>query len=179
MVGCLTVAQKFCCLGCIIWFICISVVYRFEFSRSARSAIVILFVGGFPMMVFLISFARSKYRDRSRNADPQSSMISPEQREQPHTSDLAYNSSIDYFLLKYVFRNNGKAEGEGNDCVVCLGQLQHGETVVKIESCSHVFHEECIDRWLQLHKTCPICRSRVGRDIAEETDAVRHIQAVV
>jgi Ring finger domain len=179
MIYCSTKAQKFWCAACIIWLICIFVVYRDDFNRSARPATVILFIGASPLMIFLISVARSKYqhshRHQSRNTDPESSMISPEQREPPH-GNLHHNSSIDHFLLTYMYRNNQRVEG--NNCVVCLSQLKHGDMVVKIETCSHVFHEECIDRWLRLHKTCPICRSRVDNEAAQEP-VVRDISPVV
>lgn len=183
MVEYLTGVQKFWCWACIIWLICIFVVYQDDFSRSARQALVILFVGGFPMIIFLLSLARSMYRDSHRHRpsnEPLSSMIlermiTPEPREPPRTI-VAYNSSIDYFLVTYMYQRDGRAEG--NDCVVCLGQLQQGEMVAKIESCSHLFHEMCIDRWLRLHKTCPICRSRVDQEATEES-MIGHTSAVV
>ncbi|KAJ4770054.1 hypothetical protein LUZ62_054311 [Rhynchospora pubera] len=183
-----TGAQKFWCSACIVWLIFIFVAYRDHFHGSAWSAIVILFVGGFPMITFLISLARSKYRvshDRHqrRDVDPlpivapnmiAARMISPEAREPPRTN-LAYNSFIDA-PVTYVYQKDGKAEE--NECVVCLGQFQQGEMVARLQFCSHLFHENCINPWLRQHKTCPICRSRVDQKAAEES-MVRHIAAAV
>ncbi|KAJ2949406.1 hypothetical protein O0L34_g15320 [Tuta absoluta] len=42
-------------------------------------------------------------------------------------------------------------------CSVCWDVFQVGEMVSKLE-CDHIFHANCIQPWLQLHATCPICR---------------------
>ncbi|KAK8581882.1 hypothetical protein V6N12_072088 [Hibiscus sabdariffa] len=52
-------------------------------------------------------------------------------------------------------------------CAVCLSQLKEGEEVRELRNCCHVFHGDCIDRWVDYdgeddgnnHKTCPLCRA--------------------
>ena len=34
----------------------------------------------------------------------------------------------------------------------------------QLPRCGHCFHLECIDRWLQRHAQCPLCRSYVGTE---------------
>ena len=51
--------------------------------------------------------------------------------------------------------------GGDAECAVCLGDVEKGEPVRRMPVCLHVFHTECIDRWLRSHATCPICRSSV------------------
>ncbi|KAI3461354.1 hypothetical protein Pfo_018017 [Paulownia fortunei] len=46
-----------------------------------------------------------------------------------------------------------------DDCPICLSEFQERETVKLIPYCGHVFHSRCIDTWLSLHVTCPLCRS--------------------
>ncbi|XP_027769347.1 E3 ubiquitin-protein ligase RING1-like [Solanum pennellii] len=44
-----------------------------------------------------------------------------------------------------------------DDCVICFEELgKEGE--VMCTPCSHVFHEDCIAKWLEKGNSCPICR---------------------
>ncbi|XP_037951602.1 E3 ubiquitin-protein ligase Iruka [Teleopsis dalmanni] len=52
-------------------------------------------------------------------------------------------------------------------CSVCWEDFRLGETVRKLQ-CSHLYHENCIVPWLDLHGTCPICR----KSLAEEPNEV-------
>ncbi|XP_066328975.1 putative RING-H2 finger protein ATL69 [Miscanthus floridulus] len=49
--------------------------------------------------------------------------------------------------------------GDGVTCAVCLEDLRGGEMVRSLPECRHLFHVGCIDAWLQMHVTCPLCRS--------------------
>jgi len=57
-----------------------------------------------------------------------------------------------------------KAEGDTNfgDCAVCLSEFQQDEKLRVIPNCSHVFHIDCIDVWLQNNTHCPLCRRTVS-----------------
>ncbi|RLN00870.1 hypothetical protein C2845_PM06G06150 [Panicum miliaceum] len=50
------------------------------------------------------------------------------------------------------------AEHDGQ-CAVCLGELEDGELGRLLPACRHVFHVECIDTWLGVSSTCPVCRT--------------------
>lgn len=53
-------------------------------------------------------------------------------------------------------------------CTVCLSRLEGGHEIRELWNCSHVFHVECLDRWVdQRHMTCPLCRSSL---LPEEED---------
>ncbi|KAK7862368.1 hypothetical protein R5R35_014389 [Gryllus longicercus] len=52
-------------------------------------------------------------------------------------------------------------------CSVCWEDFRLDEPVRKL-ACEHVYHENCIVPWLELHGTCPICRKTLSEDGAED-----------
>ncbi|KAL2942155.1 RING-H2 finger protein ATL11 [Bienertia sinuspersici] len=48
-----------------------------------------------------------------------------------------------------------------SECVVCLGAFEDNDMLRLLPKCSHVFHQDCIDKWLQSHSTCPLCRANL------------------
>ena len=50
-------------------------------------------------------------------------------------------------------------------CSVCIDNFDTTEKdVVKLKNCNHIFHKECIDKWIKINRTCPICRKGVVND---------------
>lgn len=47
---------------------------------------------------------------------------------------------------------------DDNTCSICLSEYRPKETLKTIPECQHCFHANCIDEWLKLNATCPICR---------------------
>lgn len=46
-----------------------------------------------------------------------------------------------------------------NICPICLSEYQPKEELRTIPECNHYFHADCIDEWLKLNGTCPLCRN--------------------
>lgn len=46
-------------------------------------------------------------------------------------------------------------------CSICLMEFEDEDFVNKLPRCGHVFHGECMDKWLDrsCQFTCPLCRS--------------------
>ena len=45
-------------------------------------------------------------------------------------------------------------------CSVCMRPFNN--TSVRLLTCEHVFHTECIDEWIQRSETCPLCRATIA-----------------
>ncbi|XVE64374.1 hypothetical protein DITRI_Ditri07aG0095900 [Diplodiscus trichospermus] len=52
---------------------------------------------------------------------------------------------------------------DDNACPICLSEYSPKETLKVIPQCQHCFHADCIDEWLRLNATCPICRNSPER----------------
>ncbi|KAF3553622.1 hypothetical protein F2Q69_00016160 [Brassica cretica] len=50
------------------------------------------------------------------------------------------------------------ASKEPFDCAVCLCEFTEKDKLRLLPTCSHAFHLNCIDTWLQSNSTCPLCR---------------------
>ncbi|KAM6247201.1 RING finger protein 215 isoform 1-T1 [Porphyrio hochstetteri] len=53
---------------------------------------------------------------------------------------------------------------EIDSCAVCLDQF-HKSQWLRVLPCCHEFHRDCVDPWLLLQQTCPLCK----RNILERT----------
>ncbi|CAK9142760.1 unnamed protein product [Ilex paraguariensis] len=43
-------------------------------------------------------------------------------------------------------------------CSICLADYKDTDMLRLLPNCNHFFHQKCIDPWLRIHRTCPICR---------------------
>ncbi|KAF8084682.1 hypothetical protein N665_0707s0015 [Sinapis alba] len=44
-------------------------------------------------------------------------------------------------------------------CVICLENMSESEQALcQPPDCAHVFHEDCLTKWLDQHDSCPLCR---------------------
>lgn len=48
-----------------------------------------------------------------------------------------------------------------NRCVICQVDYEEGEMLVALP-CDHSYHLDCISKWLQIKKICPICSTEVS-----------------
>ncbi|KAE8725146.1 RING-H2 finger protein ATL70 [Hibiscus syriacus] len=44
-------------------------------------------------------------------------------------------------------------------CSVCLADYKGNDSLRLLPGCGHLFHLECVDQWLRLYPTCPVCRT--------------------
>ncbi|CAN6247976.1 unnamed protein product [Urochloa humidicola] len=81
-------------------------------------------------------------------------------------------------LLSYISkmlcikaRSESMQAGDGgggcpaDECRVCLSRIRASEATRRLP-CRHVFHRDCVDRWLvSCKRTCPLCRVYVADEI--------------
>ena len=83
-----------------------------------------------------------------------------------------------HFFLKSVYKIDIKVNTlllitrikMTDECTICL--LNYNEETKKATECHHIFHQECIDRWLQTNNSCPLCRTCLQQHTRSSIDEV-------
>ncbi|RVX19203.1 RING-H2 finger protein ATL1 [Vitis vinifera] len=72
------------------------------------------------------------------------------------------DESLFHQIPTFLFRRGQSEEGSFHGCVVCLNEFQEHDMIRVLPNCSHAFHLDCIDIWLQSNANCPLCRSSIS-----------------
>ncbi|GMQ06687.1 hypothetical protein CsSME_00051171 [Camellia sinensis var. sinensis] len=51
--------------------------------------------------------------------------------------------------------------GEDAVCCICLARYADNDELRELP-CSHFFHTECVDKWLKINASCPLCKFEIG-----------------
>ncbi|KAF8765901.1 hypothetical protein HU200_008052 [Digitaria exilis] len=56
----------------------------------------------------------------------------------------------------------------GSDCccAICFHDMDAGDVKLRAMPCSHVFHQDCIFKWLRRSAACPLCRHQLPTEAA-------------
>ena len=90
--------------------------------------------------------------------------------EPPKTGlDPLVIQSLPMFVFKQRDGENSTMSSNTTECAVCLSMLEKEEMARLLPNCKHIFHAECIDKWLSSHSTCPICRTEAQPRVQPES----------
>lgn len=54
--------------------------------------------------------------------------------------------------------------GEDAVCCICIANYENDDELRELP-CSHLFHRECVDKWLKINALCPLCKSEIGENV--------------
>uniref|UniRef100_A0A7S4GHF4 RING-type domain-containing protein n=1 Tax=Eutreptiella gymnastica TaxID=73025 RepID=A0A7S4GHF4_9EUGL len=82
------------------------------------------------------------------------------------------------FSISSKLTNVDKLPVDQRTCLVCHDEFKEGQITRRL-NCCHMFHQECVDRWLERHPSCPICKHCFTREGMErdEHDLTRRSEA--
>ena len=63
-------------------------------------------------------------------------------------------------LLYSKTKLGGSSSSSCSCCSICLMDYKESDLVRMLPGCDHFFHVKCVDPWLRMNLTCPICRKR-------------------
>lgn len=61
--------------------------------------------------------------------------------------------------LLYSQAKLNKGDSASSCCSICLADYRDTDLLRLLPDCGHLFHRKCVDPWLRLHPTCPVCRN--------------------
>ncbi|PPR93290.1 hypothetical protein GOBAR_AA27384 [Gossypium barbadense] len=70
-------------------------------------------------------------------------------------------NEISSCLVRCNFRSDECKTGIDR-CVICQVEYEEDEGVVALPNCEHPYHSECITKWLQVKKICPVCSTEIS-----------------
>ena len=75
---------------------------------------------------------------------------------------------LDEFQFKHLKKYSALTEDK---CPICLQKYKSAD-IIKEFPCKHIFHKNCIFRWLKSSNICPICK----HDLSEEINKIELIE---
>ncbi|KAI9177109.1 hypothetical protein LWI28_011163 [Acer negundo] len=60
-----------------------------------------------------------------------------------------------------LYNSHERIGQEYSDCVICVEDFKDGDRCGVLYKCEHVYHIDCINKWLTKSKHCPLCRCYV------------------
>lgn len=83
-------------------------------------------------------------------------------------ADSTYISSIP--VTSYSYRHSPTLDIK--KCSICLSEFNYEDKMKRMPSCMHAFHAECLDKWLKVNATCPICRISLFDVVSDSSDKI-------
>ena len=68
---------------------------------------------------------------------------------------------LDEFQFKHLKKYSALKEDK---CAICL-QKYKGADIIKEFPCKHIFHKNCIFKWLKKSNLCPLCKYDITNDV--------------
>ncbi|XP_010667193.1 uncharacterized protein LOC104884266 [Beta vulgaris subsp. vulgaris] len=89
------------------------------------------------------------------------SILEAESSRTTESTKVSQDHSVRKILLKIkptIELVNAKELTEDSICSICLEKISSEGENIKISRCKHVFHRNCIFKWLSKKQSCPCCR---------------------
>ncbi|XWS48803.1 hypothetical protein CRYUN_Cryun13aG0107800 [Craigia yunnanensis] len=136
--------------------------------RSAKYGIIIgVGIPGLLCLIGLVSFVGSRVRTYGRRRNLPSSEFSTSISPSAAVIITGLDEPTIESYPKTKLGDSGRLpKPNDNTCPICLSEYLPKETLRTIPECSHYFHANCIDEWLKMNASCPLCRNSPGGSAA-------------
>lgn len=118
----------------------------------SRTSVVFVSISFIVLMIISLAWLVFYYIQRFRYANARD-------RNQRRLGDAA-KKAISKLQVRTIRKGDKETESDFDNCAVCIEGYKPND-VVRILPCRHVFHKNCVDPWLQEHRTCPMCKMNI------------------
>lgn len=128
--------------------------------RSAKYGIIVgVGIPGVLCFIGLASYVCSRVKGIGHRRQPYSDRANLE-APQPTQVIMGFDGpTIESFPKIELGESKRLPKPNDNTCPICLSEYQSKETLRTIPECNHYFHANCVDEWLKMNATCPLCRN--------------------
>ncbi|KAH7436533.1 hypothetical protein KP509_05G024700 [Ceratopteris richardii] len=92
------------------------------------------------------------------NVGPGSSQGEELSRTHQDTSCADIMQSLTSFQYRELTTQTSSNTVVPTECAVCLALFAELDLILQLPLCGHVFHKVCMESWLLVHSSCPLCR---------------------
>ncbi|KAK1558824.1 hypothetical protein Q3G72_007117 [Acer saccharum] len=125
-----------------------------EIGCFYNSKLALAFIAGIGLCACFMDSSRPRFTRQLRNTVPVA--VTP----QPTIVVMGLDESTIESYQKVVLGESKRLPGPNSStCSICLSEYCSKETIRCIPECKHCFHADCIDEWLRLNSSCPLCRN--------------------
>lgn len=86
------------------------------------------------------------------------------EKERPLAGMMAYVGASENLMERPLFEDDA-------ECCICLSSYEDGVELRDLP-CSHHFHGTCINKWLRINATCPLCKYNIVHGNRNRTESV-------
>ncbi|XP_031488391.1 E3 ubiquitin-protein ligase At1g63170 isoform X1 [Nymphaea colorata] len=91
-------------------------------------------------------------------------------------NEIHSDSSVDGGVIGVGTEWERLISAEDAVCCICLAKYVDNDELRELP-CTHLFHSECVDKWLKINALCPLCKHEVGENLratSESSSGVHH-----
>jgi hypothetical protein len=85
------------------------------------------------------------------------------ERERRRNNGVIYDIEMAAYNFSSCFNkiSIAKIDNEDKLCSICLSKYTEEECIYESKICKHHFHFSCINHWLNIKTSCPLCRKDI------------------
>ena len=69
------------------------------------------------------------------------------------------DETIENYPVSKIKNINDLSENK-KKCLICLDEFKNGQKSIVLP-CTHLFHSECIKKWMKKENFCPLCKNKI------------------